>query len=110
MMSVDSPFQFMSQLQNLRTQALGVKNESIIGGRNNSFRNEAKQSSVHFKRARHLEDDDQNGQLASGVHLCELVLNENSTENNKSKISEEAAHVLLDVGVAVAIEDLHTTN
>ncbi|XWS21680.1 hypothetical protein CRYUN_Cryun30bG0075000 [Craigia yunnanensis] len=104
MVSVDIPSQFMSQSQDLRTQALGVKNESIIGGRNDGSRDEAKQSNVHLKRARHLEDDDQNGLFASGVHLCEPVLDENPTENNKAKIAGEAAQVLPDV--ATAIEDL----
>ena len=104
MVSVDIPSQFMSQSQDLRTQALGVKNESIIGGRNDGSRDEAKQSNVHLKRARLLEDDDQNGLFASGVHLCKPVLDENPTENNKSKIAGEAAQVLPDV--ATAIEDL----
>ncbi|XP_022768097.1 DNA topoisomerase 2-binding protein 1 isoform X4 [Durio zibethinus] len=104
MMSVDIPSQFMSQSQELRTQALGVKNGTIIGDRNDGYRDGAKQSIVHLKKARHLEDDGQNGPLASGVHLCEPVLNENSTENNKSKIAGEAAQVLPDV--AAAIEDL----
>ncbi|XVF36981.1 hypothetical protein REPUB_Repub19eG0105700 [Reevesia pubescens] len=103
MMTVDIPSQFMSQSLDLRTQALGVKNGSIIGGRNDGSRDEAKQSNVHLKRARHLEDD-QNGLPASVVHLCEPVLNENSTENNNSKIAGEAAPVLPDV--ATAIEDL----
>ena len=104
MMSVDIPSQFMSQSQDLRTQALGVQNEGLIGVRNDGSRDEAKQSNVHLKRARHLEDEDQNGLLASGVHLCEPVLDENSTENNKSKISGEAAQILPDV--ATVIEDL----
>lgn len=99
MMSVDIPSQFMTQSQDLRTQTLGGKIESIIGGRD-----EAEQSNVHLKRARCMEEDDQNGLLASVVHLCEPVLNENSTENNKSKIVGEAAQVLPDV--AAAIEDL----
>lgn len=104
MMSVDAPSQFMSQSQDLRIPALGVKNEGIIGGRNDDSIDEAKQSNVHLKRTRHLEGDDQNGLLASGVHLCETVLDENSTENNKSKSAGEAAQVLPDV--ATAIEDL----
>ncbi|XWS25087.1 hypothetical protein CRYUN_Cryun27aG0041000 [Craigia yunnanensis] len=104
MMSVDIPSQFVSQSQDLRTQALGVKNESLIGVRNDGSRDEAKQSNVHLKRARHLEDDDQSGLLASRVHLSEPVLDENSTENNKSKIAWEAAQILPDV--ATVIEDL----
>ncbi|XWS23683.1 hypothetical protein CRYUN_Cryun28dG0036000 [Craigia yunnanensis] len=95
-----------SCLEDLRTQALGVKNESIIGGRNYGSRDEAKQSIVHLKRARHSEDDDQNGLLVSGVHLYEPLLNENSTEINNTKIVGEAAQVLPDVGVVAAIEDL----
>ncbi|XVE60277.1 hypothetical protein DITRI_Ditri05aG0115900 [Diplodiscus trichospermus] len=103
MMSVDIPSQFTSQSQDLRVQALGVKNESSSGGRNDGPRDEAEQSYVHLKRARHLEDDDQDGLLASGVHLFEPVLDKNSTENNRTKIAGEAAQVLPDV--ATAIED-----
>ncbi|XVF79355.1 hypothetical protein PTKIN_Ptkin14bG0215200 [Pterospermum kingtungense] len=57
MMSADVPFQFMSQSQDLRTPALGVENESIIGGRYDDPRDEAEQSNVPLKRARCLESD-----------------------------------------------------
>ncbi|GMJ15184.1 meiosis defective 1 [Hibiscus trionum] len=95
LMSVGGTSQFMSQSQGLRTQDLCVKNGCIIGGRNDGSRDEVKQSNGHPKRARHLEDDDQN---ASGA------LKESSTEKDKLKIAGEAAQVLPDV--ATAIEDL----
>ncbi|KAG4211517.1 hypothetical protein ERO13_A02G110400v2 [Gossypium hirsutum] len=101
MMSVDVPSQFTSQPQGLRTQDLGVKMGSIPGDRNNGSRDEAEQSNDHFKRARHLEDDDQNNLLASRVHLCEPFLHENSTGNNKLKNAGEAAQVLPDVDTVI---------
>ncbi|GMI77118.1 meiosis defective 1 [Hibiscus trionum] len=100
-MFVNVPSQFMSQSQGLMTQDVCVKNGFIIDGRNDGSRDEAKQSNGHLKRARHLEDDVQN---ASGVHIRQPILNENSTENDKLKIAGEAAQVLPDV--ATAIEDL----
>lgn len=101
MIAVDVPSQFTSQPQGLRTQDLGVKMGSIPGDRNNGSRDEAEQSNDHFKRARHLEDDDQNDLLASRVHLCEPFLNENSTGNNKLKNAGEAAQVLPDVDTVI---------
>ncbi|KAB2037420.1 hypothetical protein ES319_D03G073300v1 [Gossypium barbadense] len=101
MIAVDVPSQFTSQPQGLRTQDLGVKMGSITGDRNDGSRDEAEQSNDHFKRARHLEDDDQNDLLASRVHLCEPFLNENSTGNNKLKNAGEAAQVLPDVDTVI---------
>ncbi|OMO50359.1 hypothetical protein CCACVL1_30486 [Corchorus capsularis] len=97
MMSVDIPSHFMSQSQNQNIKTLGVKSEDIIGGRNNGSTDEAKQSNVHRKRARCLEDDDQNRLIDSGEHLHDPILNENSNENNKSKNGEDLFAAIDDI-------------
>ncbi|OMP05431.1 hypothetical protein COLO4_08845 [Corchorus olitorius] len=108
MMSVDIPSQFMSQPQNQNIQTLGVKSEGIIGGRNDGSIDEAQQSNVYRKRARCLEDDDQNRLIDSGEHLHDPILNENSNENNKSKNGEDLFAAIDDIVEQTSLRQDHT--
>lgn len=103
MVSADGPSQFISPLEDLRTtstQAMVGKSDSIASSRNHSLRDEAKQQSPHWKRARIQEDEGHD--ILSGVHLSDPVCN--MTSNGDNILRDEVSHVVPDV--AAAIEDL----
>lgn len=99
MISRDNSSQFPSLLEDMRNTPTG-----IFGSRNDSLREEAKQSSFFNKKARTLENVGQKGLLSSEINLSIPIRNMNATEDNMVKDTADMSHVVPDV--AAAIEDL----
>ncbi|KAK9288453.1 hypothetical protein L1049_016910 [Liquidambar formosana] len=98
MISGDNPSQFPSQSLEQRSIP-----SQAVACRSDIFKEEAKNSSPHSKRARLLEDDSEKGPLPSKVHpndpICDMY-----TPRNSISEATDVSHVVPDV--ASAIEDL----
>lgn len=99
MISGDGSSQFPSQSQHQGNTPI----QSTVS-RDDSFKEEPKQSSVCNKRARLLENDNQKSLPSSGVYLIDPICNIDSIGDNISKDKGEVSHAVPDV--AAAIEDL----